>query len=102
VSLAQPVEDRLGVLGRAAEPASIVVVTLVLSYLTLVFGELAPKRVAMQRAERWALVAARPLAAMATLTRPVVAGNKPHNIRNVVDSPAPLASSNPNTSPRFT
>jgi putative hemolysin len=72
VSLAEPLEGSLGVLGGASRALSIVLVTLVLSYVTLVIGELAPKRVAMQRAERWALLAARPLAAMATLTRPVV------------------------------
>jgi putative hemolysin len=72
VSLAEPLEDPLGFLGGAARPASIIVVTLVLSYATLVLGELAPKRVAMQRAERWALLAARPLAIMSMLTRPVV------------------------------
>jgi putative hemolysin len=72
VSLAKPLQDQLGFLGGAAEPASIVVVTLILSYLTLVFGELTPKRIAMQRAERWALLAARPLSFMATITRPAV------------------------------
>jgi putative hemolysin len=72
VSLAEPLEDPLSFLGGAARAVSIVVVTLVLSYATLVIGELAPKRVAMQRAERWALLAARPLSAMATLTQPVV------------------------------
>jgi putative hemolysin len=72
VSLAQPLEDQLDALGGAAEPAAIVAVTLVLSYLTLVFGELTPKRIAMQRAERWGLWAARPLAAMAAVTRPAV------------------------------
>jgi putative hemolysin len=72
VSLAEPLEDPLDFLGGAARPVSIVVVTLVLAYITLVFGELAPKRVAMQRSERWALVAARPLQLMSTLTRPVV------------------------------
>jgi putative hemolysin len=51
---------------------SILVVTLLLAYVTLVFGELAPKRVAMQRAERWGLVAARPLALISTLARPAV------------------------------
>lgn len=35
-------------------------------------GELAPKRIAMQRAERWALLAARPLAGLSRLARPVV------------------------------
>jgi putative hemolysin len=72
VSLAEPLEEPLGFLGGAAEPASVLVVTLALSYVTLVFGELAPKRIAMQRAERWGLVMARPLAFLSTLTRPVV------------------------------
>lgn len=72
VSLAEPMEEPLSFLGSAAGPASVVVVTLILAYVTLVFGELAPKRVAMQRAEKWGLVAARPLAAMSVLTRPVV------------------------------
>ena len=72
VSLAEPLEPHLDVLGEAARPVSIVVVTLVLAYLTLVLGELAPKRLAMQNTERWGLLAARPLALMSTLTRPVV------------------------------
>jgi putative hemolysin len=72
VSLAEPLERRLDFLGGAARAVSIVVVTILLSYATLVIGELAPKRVAMQRAERWALLSARLLAAMAMLTRPVV------------------------------
>jgi putative hemolysin len=72
VSLAEPLKDPLAFLGGAAEPIAIVLVTLVLAYATLVFGELAPKRIAMQRAERWGLFAARPLAAMATFTRPAV------------------------------
>jgi putative hemolysin len=72
VSLAEPLVEPFGFLGAAAEPVAIVVVTLVLAFVTLVFGELAPKRVAMQRAERWALMAARPLAAIARVARPVI------------------------------
>jgi putative hemolysin len=72
VSLAEPLEDPLSFLGGAARAVSIIVVTLLLAYATLVIGELAPKRVAMQRAERWALLAARQLSFMAMLTRPVV------------------------------
>ncbi|MGF1599134.1 MAG: hemolysin family protein [Acidimicrobiales bacterium] len=72
VSLAEPLEEPLGFLGGAAGPASVVLVTLALSYVTLVFGELAPKRVAMQKAERWGLLMARPLAFLSKLTRPVV------------------------------
>ncbi|MEV6600186.1 hemolysin family protein [Actinoplanes sp. NPDC051346] len=72
VSLAQPLVGPLGFLDGAAEPAAIMVVTIVLTFFTLVFGELAPKRVAMQRAEGWALAVARPLNLLATLTRPAV------------------------------
>jgi putative hemolysin len=72
VSLAEPLEEPLSFFGGAARPVSILIVTLLLAYVTLVLGELAPKRVAMQRAERWALLAARPLSLMSTITRPVV------------------------------
>jgi len=72
VSLAEPLEDPLSPLGGAAGPVSIVVVTLILAYFTLVVGELAPKRIAMQRAETWGLLVARPLSAASSATRPVV------------------------------
>jgi len=72
VSLSEPLQGPLGFLGDAAGPVSIIGVTLILTYLTLVFGELAPKRIAMQRAEKWALAAARPLAILTTITRPAV------------------------------
>lgn len=72
VTLAEPLEDVLGVLGRAARPVAVVAVTVVLSYLTLVLGELAPKRLAMQRAERWGLLVARPLVALSRAARPAV------------------------------
>jgi putative hemolysin len=71
-SLAQPLLGPLGFLGEAAEPVAIVLVTLILTFVTLVVGELAPKRVAMQRAEGWATVAAKPLDAMATAAQPIV------------------------------
>ncbi|MFI5494515.1 hemolysin family protein [Actinoplanes sp. NPDC051859] len=72
VSLAQPLIEPLGFLGNAAGPAAIVLVTIVLTFFTLVIGELAPKRIAMQRAEGWALAVARPLDLLATVTRPAV------------------------------
>jgi putative hemolysin len=72
VSLAELLEGPLGFLGNAARPVAIVLVTLILAYFTLVLGELAPKRLAMQNTERWGLLAARPLAVMSTLTRPIV------------------------------
>ncbi|MEV4726400.1 hemolysin family protein [Micromonospora humida] len=72
VSLAKPLVPLLGFLGGAAETVAIVLVTLVLTFVTLVFGELAPKRIAMQRAERWALLVARPLDILSSFTRPAV------------------------------
>ena len=72
VSLAEPLVPLLDFLGGAAEPVAVVVVTMVLTYLTLVVGELAPKRIALQSPERWALRAARPLTVISTLTRPAV------------------------------
>ncbi|HSK33118.1 MAG TPA: hemolysin family protein [Propionicimonas sp.] len=73
VSLAQPLVPSLAFLGSAAEPVSIASVTLVLTFLTLVFGELAPKRLAMQKALPWALLVARPLDLISTISRPAVA-----------------------------
>jgi putative hemolysin len=63
--------EPLSFLDGAAEPAAIVAVTVVLTFVTLVVGELAPKRIAMQHAQRWALLAARRggLASAASVTR---------------------------------
>ncbi|MDT0533041.1 hemolysin family protein [Micromonospora sp. DSM 115977] len=72
VSLAKPLVPLLSALGGAAETVAIVVVTLALTFVTLVFGELAPKRIAMQAAERWALLVARPLDLLSSVTRPAV------------------------------
>jgi putative hemolysin len=72
VAVAEPLVGHLGFLGSAAEPVAIVGVTVVLSFVTLVLGELAPKRIAMQRAEGWALLAARPLDLLSTVSRPAV------------------------------
>ena len=62
----------LGLSGRFATPLSVVVVTLIISFFTLVLGELAPKRVALQRNERVSLIAAPVVDRLATLARPLV------------------------------
>lgn len=72
VTLAEPLIGSLGFLRAAARPVAIVFVTAILTFVTLVIGELAPKRVAMQRSERWALLVARPLSRLAALARPIV------------------------------
>ena len=71
-SFADELAPSLGFLGGAARPVAIVGVTVLLTFLTLVVGELAPKRVAMARAEGWALLAARPLRWLGTASRPAV------------------------------
>lgn len=73
VSLAEPLIPRLDFLGSAAGPVAIASVTLVLTFLILVFGELAPKRLAMQKALPWALRVAQPLDLVSTFSRPAVA-----------------------------
>lgn len=72
VALAEPLIEPFGFLGKAAEPVAIVVVTLALTFVTLVLGELAPKRIAMQRAEGWALGMCGPVAALARVSRPAL------------------------------
>ncbi|MBQ7320965.1 MAG: HlyC/CorC family transporter [Clostridia bacterium] len=51
---------------------AVVVVTLILSYFTLVLGELVPKRIAMKKAEGLALGLATPLSFISKLFAPVV------------------------------
>jgi magnesium and cobalt exporter, CNNM family len=55
-----------------AGPVSFVVVTICITFASLILGELAPKRIALQRAPRISLLAAPLLDRIATLARPVV------------------------------
>ncbi|MFF0307368.1 hemolysin family protein [Streptosporangium sp. NPDC004379] len=61
-----------GVPSTLAAPLSLVLVTLAISYVSLVLGELAPKRIALQRAEGISLLVAPFLDRMAALSRPVI------------------------------
>ncbi|QDP39360.1 hemolysin family protein [Radiobacillus deserti] len=54
------------------ETISVVIITLILSYFTLVFGELVPKRIAMNKAEPIAMFVVRPLHILAKMTAPFV------------------------------
>ena len=55
-----------------ASAVGIIGVTLIISFVTLVLGELAPKRLGLQRAEKAAVFFARPLSGVATFFRPVI------------------------------
>jgi putative hemolysin len=63
---------RAGLTRDEATPVALIAVTLAISFFTLVFGELAPKRLALQRAERVAIVAGPVVDRLATLARPLV------------------------------
>ena len=51
---------------------SMILVTIILAYFTLVFGELVPKRIAMQKPYLVARIACGPVSAIATIMRPVI------------------------------
>lgn len=51
---------------------SVIVITLILSYFTLVFGELVPKRIAMKKAEAIALAVSSPLSVLSKVVNPFV------------------------------
>lgn len=54
------------------EPAAVIAVTLILSYITLVFGELVPKRAAMKDPEKLALRMAKGIGMVQTVFAPLV------------------------------
>jgi len=54
------------------ETISVVLITLILSYFTLVLGELVPKRLAMQKAEPISRMVVTPLTVLSKLTAPFV------------------------------
>ncbi len=53
-------------------PVSVVVITLIISYFSLVFGELAPKRIGMQVPEKVAFTVVKPLLVISKITTPFV------------------------------
>lgn len=57
---------------RMLESVATVIITLLLSYFTLVLGELVPKRLALQKAEAVAFFAASPLTLLSKITLPFV------------------------------
>ncbi|QGU06965.1 Hemolysin C [Corynebacterium occultum] len=67
-----PILTGWGVPESLAGILALVGMTLVISYLSLVLGEVVPKRIAMQKAERFSLLVAPPLGAFARTMTPVV------------------------------
>ena len=76
-SFSEPLVDWLISLGLTVPRATldavaVVVITLILSYFTLVFGELVPKRVAMKRSEQLALGISGLISGISSLFKPIV------------------------------
>lgn len=63
---------RVGFSSAAAASVALIGVTLILAFVSLVLGELTPKRIGLQRSESVALLASAPLTVLASLFRPVV------------------------------
>lgn len=55
-----------------AHEISLIVVTIILSYITLVFGELLPKRLALQNSQKIAMYAVKPIMLTSKITIPFV------------------------------
>jgi putative hemolysin len=64
--------EAVAFLAPYSEAIGIVIVVLLITYLTLVFGELVPKQIALSNAERFASSVAQPMHLISTLTAPVV------------------------------
>lgn len=67
-----PVFVRLGLEKGLADTVALVLLTLLISYVSLVLGELTPKRIGLQRAESLAVLAAPVVDAISTVLRPVI------------------------------
>jgi putative hemolysin len=74
--VAQPLGERLAAIPALApysQTLALTVVVLVITYLTLVIGELAPKQIALNSPEQIAMLVARPMEVLVKVTAPVVA-----------------------------
>ena len=67
-----PQLEELGLSSGVADVLSLVLITLVISYVAITVGELAPKRLALQRAQGTALLLAPLVDRFARLSRPVI------------------------------
>ena len=68
----RPLLEGWGLPPGVAAPLALVLVTIGISYLSLVFGELAPKRLALQRAEAFALALGPMIDWVSKVSRPVI------------------------------
>ena len=68
----EPVLQGWGLSKGASETIAFILVTVVIAYVSLVLGELVPKRIALQRVEKVALFVAAPVDILAKIFRPFI------------------------------
>ena len=68
----EPLLRSLPLVGRNADGVALALVVVLVSFLSLVLGELVPKSLALRHGEGYALVVAKPIAALSRIARPIV------------------------------
>jgi putative hemolysin len=74
-ALSEPMSDLLSsvpVLDQYSDPLGVALVVIGITYLSLIIGELVPKRLALQNPERVASLIARPMRTLSSVTGPIV------------------------------
>jgi putative hemolysin len=68
----EPLLRPLPFIGRNADGVALFIVVVLISFLSLVLGELVPKSLALRKSERYALLMAKPLAFLSRVAKPIV------------------------------
>jgi len=68
----QPVVEKIAILRPYAATIAVTIIVILVTFLSLTFGELIPKRIGLLKAERIAKVVAGPMRVFAKITHPIV------------------------------
>ena len=71
-ALLQPVIEKIEVLRPYADTISTTIIVIIVTFLSIIFGELIPKQIGLLRAERIAKLVATPMNVFASITHPIV------------------------------
>ncbi|MEP6627029.1 MAG: hemolysin family protein [Ginsengibacter sp.] len=71
-SYLQPYIDQIDVLRPYAATVSTVIIVIIVTFLSILFGELVPKRIAIMNPEKIAKIIARPIKVLSTISYPLV------------------------------
>jgi len=68
----QPVVEKIAILRPYAATIAVTIIVILVTFLSLIFGELIPKRIGLLKAERIAKIVAGPMRVFARITHPIV------------------------------